>query len=158
MHPQQQHTSHCFTFSYLFSIQRGCRGRGWAFAFGLKPKVNFFVQKAEPKVNRFGAKMFLSLEETLGSRVGRAFCCCCIQDQIPLGYLGSAPSPPCVGPHHRWEGGGSWEGFLWCSEVPRAACSSTVICEMGRSESEPLWPWPAFTGSSWNSIKVIRFL
>lgn len=48
-------------FSYLFSIQRGCRGRGWAFTFGLKPKVNFFVQKAEPKMNCFDAENVSSL-------------------------------------------------------------------------------------------------
>lgn len=109
-------------------------------------------------MNCSDAETFLPWEETLGSGVRRAFCYLGIQDQIPLGYLGSAPSPPDVVPHHRWEGGGSWEGFLWCSEVPRVACSSTVIWEMGRSGSEPLWPWLAFTGSSWNSIKVIEFL
>lgn len=55
-------------------------------------------------------------------------------------------------------GRGLTGGVLGCSGVPRVACSSTVICEMGRSGSEPLWPWLAFTGSCWNSIKVIGFL
>lgn len=144
-------------FSYLFSIQRGCRGRGWAFTFGLKPKVNFFVQKAEPKMNYFDAENVSSLRGNSGQWSGEDILLLLHPGSNPprLPWLCSLPSrcgaPPQVG------GRGLTGGFLWCPEVPRVACSSTVICEMGRSGSEPLWPWLAFTGSSWSSIKVIGF-
>lgn len=109
--PQQQHTLSCFTIElFIFHSERLQRER-LSFHFRPKTKSELLCSKSRTKNGLFWCWKRFFLERKLGGGVGRAFCYCYIQDQIPLGYFGSAPSPPDVGPHHRWEGGGSQEGF-----------------------------------------------